>query len=389
MTEIRRRAVPGATLGGRMARTSKPCACSSPRHEQRAIVVAEHDRDDLRGAGRHRHAGGAQRARADTATRPASRARRSGSLRDDLEAGVERGGQRRRRRRREDERPGALDQIVDRPRGPGDERAADAERLARRVDRHADVAVRSRTPRSGRCRARRNSPTACASSTMSAAPVDRHSAAYSASGGTSPSMLNSDSVTTNAWPPAGRSRSARASASTSLCGNTTRPARRQPDAVDQAGVIALVREDDVAALRQRRQDGQVGQIAAREIQRALGPLERGEVPLDGGEASRSPRSSREPVLPHAVALDGGGHRAASGADGWRGRGSRSTRSRCRPAARACAGADASRMARRRAADARFERLRGIGQRGVSCSCRPRSANSRRSTSAAGLGVVSS
>ncbi len=75
LTEIRRRAVPGATLGGRMARTSKPCACSCAGHEQRAIVVAEHDRDDLRGAVRHRHAARHGAPREDTGRGwPAARA---------------------------------------------------------------------------------------------------------------------------------------------------------------------------------------------------------------------------------------------------------------------------------------------------------------------------
>src|SRR5207237_2617400 len=60
-------------------------------------------------------------------------------LRDDVEARLERRGQRRWRRRGENEGTRALNQVLDRPRGPGDERAGDAERLPRRVhgEKHA------------------------------------------------------------------------------------------------------------------------------------------------------------------------------------------------------------------------------------------------------------
>jgi hypothetical protein len=38
-------------------------------------------------------------------------------------------------------------------------------------------------------------------------------------------------------------------------------------------MVEAIREDDVAPFRQRRDDGEVGQVAAREIQRAIGLFE--------------------------------------------------------------------------------------------------------------------
>ena len=63
-------------------------------------------------------------------------------------------------------------------------------------------------------------------------------------------------------------------------------------------MVPLVREDDVAPLGHRRQDGDVGEIAAREVERPLGALEAAQTAASRAlNASRSPRSRREPVLP--------------------------------------------------------------------------------------------
>ena len=78
--------------------------------------------------------------------------------------------------------------------------------------------------------------------------------------------------------------------------------RRQPDAVDQAGVVALVREDDVAPLGDRRQHGDVREIAARKVQRALGALEIGEPPLDRREDVALAAQQTRPGAPASLAL---------------------------------------------------------------------------------------
>ena len=122
---------------------------------------------------------------------------------DHVEARVERRGDGGRRRRRENERPRALDQVFDRPRRSRDERSADAERLARRVDRQEHVVGRCRALRSARCRVRRRSRPRAPRRRSTRRRFAARAAAYSASGATSPSMLNSDSTTTNFWPGAG------------------------------------------------------------------------------------------------------------------------------------------------------------------------------------------
>ena len=131
---------PGAPSAAEWRGRRSPCACSALGHRERTIVVAEHDGDDLRDPGGTRDARARRAAHAGRATSASAargvRARRRRSSRLASSAAATR----RRRRGREDERPRALDQVVDRPRRPGDERAADAERLARRVDRHEHVA---------------------------------------------------------------------------------------------------------------------------------------------------------------------------------------------------------------------------------------------------------
>ena len=77
-------------------------------------------------------------------------------------------------------------------------------------------------------------------------------------------------------------------------------ARRPPRgaiAVDQAGMVALIRENDVARFGQRRQHGQIGQIAARKVEGALGALKRGERRFDARESlAIAARAAATPVL---------------------------------------------------------------------------------------------
>ena len=189
--------------------------------------------------------------------------------------------------------------------------------------------------RSGRCRASPYTPTACASSTIerrAGRPAElrvlrqRRDVAVHAE-----QRFDDDERLPAAAPALDEQR---ASAPTSLCGKTTRPRARQPDAVDQARVIALVREDDVAVLGQRRQHREVGEVAAREIERALGPLERGEPPLDVARRPRARRAAaasrccRHPRARSPAAIARFEPRVRR-----RGPGSRSTRGRCPPAAR--------------------------------------------------------
>ena len=154
-TETRRRARAGGTVGGRIARTSKPSACSASATATARVVVADETGTmcDVPGATAAcpPEPGGVRRSRARSSTA----ARRCGSSLDEIEARVERGGDRGRRRRGEDERPRALDQVVDRPRRPRDEGAADTERLACGVHREEHGVARRPALRSDRCHARR------------------------------------------------------------------------------------------------------------------------------------------------------------------------------------------------------------------------------------------
>ena len=114
-TETRRRAVPAGTVGGRIARTSKPSALKRARHGDRAFVVADRDRDDLRTVSRHRDAGSRQLIAHPAHARAAAARRRSGSSLTTSRlasiASASAGGA----RRRKHEGPRPLDQIVDRP----------------------------------------------------------------------------------------------------------------------------------------------------------------------------------------------------------------------------------------------------------------------------------
>ena len=115
-TETRRRAVPAGTLGGRIARTSKPSACNRVAHRHGSLVVTDAARDDLRAVTRHvRVPASRSRRRRRSASRDAVRAVRARARRRRRKARVERVGHRRRRRGREHERPAALHQILDQP----------------------------------------------------------------------------------------------------------------------------------------------------------------------------------------------------------------------------------------------------------------------------------
>ena len=160
-------------------------------------------------------------------------------------------------------------------------------------------------------------------------------------------------------------------------------------------MIALVREDHVAGLGQRRQHGEVGEVAAREIERALGALERARTAVRRSRStSRSPRSSREPVLPHAFARDRRRRtRRVTRGSLRRDPGSRSRRDRCRTAAAASAAGPAASRSRQARADAR---VRGAIRRHApapaaparSAACRACRTAARRASSP-GFGVVSS
>src|SRR5206468_1864091 len=69
---------------------------------------------------------------------------------------------------------------------------------------------------------------------------------------------------------------------------------RQSDAVDEAGMVPFVREDDVLGLGQSGEHGEVGQVARREQQSPLGALELRKAALDRGKdrpiAAEQPRA---------------------------------------------------------------------------------------------------
>src|SRR5258708_11750412 len=53
---------------------------------------------------------------------------------------------------------------------------------------------------------------------------------------------------------------------------------REPDAVDDAAVVELVRNDDIALSRELRDEARVRGVAGLEDERRFGALERGEPP---------------------------------------------------------------------------------------------------------------
>ena len=187
VSEMRRRAVPSGTVGGRTARTSKPRRCRAAASDRAASIVADHDGQDLR-AGRRRCAACERSARGGGRPDCASRSRRSGSSRrmsSASSAATAINGD------------GAVEKMKGRPRltrkshstrGPEHERPGAAERLAAGMQRDHVVAT-LQTPRRGRGHRARRRPVACASSMSSIASCRSAIAASSASGARSPSML--------------------------------------------------------------------------------------------------------------------------------------------------------------------------------------------------------
>ena len=72
-------------------------------------------------------------------------------------------------------------------------------------------------------------------------------------------------------------------------------------------MVALVREDHVSGLGKRREDGDVREIAGRKIERALGPLERGELPLEPGEGVALAAEQTRPGAAAPLAANGVDH----------------------------------------------------------------------------------
>ena len=69
------------------------------------------------------------------------------------------------------------------------------------------------------------------------------------------------------------------------------------DAVDQAGVIERVGEDQIVASDERRQQAEVGAVARAEEQRGLAAAERGQARSVASKWSWCPRRRREPPEP--------------------------------------------------------------------------------------------
>jgi hypothetical protein len=70
----------------------------------------------------------------------------------------------------------------------------------------------------------------------------------------------------------------------------------QPKAVDDAGMVLLVRDDEVAGLDESREDGEVRLVAAGKKQRGLRAFERGQPGLErlvlGEVSTQEPRCGR-------------------------------------------------------------------------------------------------
>ena len=113
-----------------------------------------------------------------------------------------------------------------------------------------------------------NTPLACASSTIMIAPNSSARAQSAGNGATSPSMLNTPSVTSSA-----RGRDV-------LVREDLDRRATQAAAVDDAGVIECVRDDDIVLAEERRDRARVGREAALEDKGGLGLLERGEPRLE-------------------------------------------------------------------------------------------------------------
>ena len=317
-------AVRGASPSAAAARSPRArSAGGSPARRRRAsstrsqsaiasLGVADHDRDDLGAAGRRRGRGGelaADQGRVRAAGGRPARARASSSA----ERGFGGGDDRRRQRGREDERPRGVDQQL------------------------ADLAARSRRRRRSRrapCRACRRSRrprpqaglgdrAAAAGPERAGARAPRRPSAGSRGGGrarrgppsgaTSPSIEKTPSVTISAGAALGAPRpQARCSRSPWRRRTSRRAASRQPSMM--LAWLRLVREDDLAAPRERRDRPGVGQVARAEEQRRLGAVEAARRSSRRRVDRHVPEISREAPapVPQRIAASA----AASRTAGW-------------------------------------------------------------------------
>src|SRR3954454_18972066 len=85
---------------------------------------------------------------------------------------------------------------------------------------------------------------------------------------------------------------------------------RDPAAVDQAGVVQLVREDDLAPAGQRADVAEIAKVARAEQKRGLVPGERGEALLEPLVKRHVPRDQPRRARAGAEALRGVGGRLA-------------------------------------------------------------------------------
>ena len=140
LTVTRRREVPGATVGGRIAGTTSPCASSVRRGLDRSLLFAAHEGQD-----RRRVPG---RSRSTSAAEVSRRALRPSRDRHDPQCGECRGGVGRGRRGGEDVRAGPVLDEIDVACRTGDEAAERGERLRTGPDAQHVGAVFDRQGRS-------------------------------------------------------------------------------------------------------------------------------------------------------------------------------------------------------------------------------------------------
>ena len=143
-------------------------------------------------------------------------------------------------------------------------------------------------------------PVACASSTTSRAPCMSASSTISASGATSPSIENTESVTITRRSPAVAAQAPVEVLHVAVAVHDDLRAR-QPAAVDDRRVVELVREDHIAATRQRADHAEVRQVARAEQQARLAALERRQALLQAAVDRHRPRHQARRARAHAPA----------------------------------------------------------------------------------------
>ena len=294
-----------------MAGTKKPRARKRRGHGQGPGLAAEHGR-----ARSVRPVAGRRRPRPTSASpsdrwRSARRARRRSpsAPRDQLDGGGGRGGDRGRQRGREDERAGAVD-----------------EQVAQRPRRRRRTRPPSRPPCPGSRSGRRARRRAAAQSPRPAGTEDAEGVGFvhdqdavgrrrrhrpgRPSGAASPSMLNSDSVTRRRrrnWAPAASRRARGGGVAVGVDGD---PGARQAAAIDQAGVVEGVRDDEVVAAGQRGQDAEVGLVAGREDEGGRAESRNAARVASsvavGGQSRRRPAGTAEAPKPSRAAACGSG-----------------------------------------------------------------------------------